>query len=218
MGIIAITFVVTMGWVGLSAPTSDAVAKVNDQEISLNEYRRSYQNAIEFYRNLFKDGFNEDLVKQLNLRRQVMNNLIDHRIWLDYARSIGLEVTDEEVLDVITKTPGFQQKGQFNPEIYRRILSANRLTPELYEKAHREELLVEKAKDLVRQSVALTDQEMQPPTIAQTASSQPNAPNPKDLLKQKQERALFAFTEALKAKARIDIKKEFLEEHEESHP
>src|SRR3990172_185843 len=89
MGIIAITFVVTMGWVGLSAPTSDVVAQVNNHKISLNEYRRSYQNAIEFYRNLFKDGFNEDLVKQLNLRRQVMNNLIDHRIWLDYTRSIG---------------------------------------------------------------------------------------------------------------------------------
>ncbi len=58
MGIIAVTFVLTMGWWGLSAPTSNAVAKVNDHEISRDEYQRSVQSATNFYRNLFKENFN----------------------------------------------------------------------------------------------------------------------------------------------------------------
>ena len=62
MGLIAVTFVVTMGWFGFEAPQADRVAVVEGQKITAKEYRTAYNRAVEFYRQNYKDKFNSDLL------------------------------------------------------------------------------------------------------------------------------------------------------------
>ena len=211
MLLIAIAFIATMGWAGLSAPTSNVIAEVNGNKISRDEFLKSEKNARDYYRNLFQDNYSEDLMRQLNLKKKVLDDLIEKRLWLDYANQIELAVSDEEVRETIINIPAFQKKGRFDREAYDRYLAFIRSKPEAFEKEQRENLLMQKAKGLVRESVMVTDQEIK--REMEETGTEPDALEQKkiELIQRKQGRAVFAFTEALKAKAEI-FKSDYIKE------
>ena len=91
----------------------------------------------------------------------VIENLVEKKLWTQAAREMGLSLGLEELQNTIMQVPSFQNKGRFDPVFYRRVLSLNRLSPEAYEENLREELLIEKAKNAVRDAVVLTDSEIQ---------------------------------------------------------
>lgn len=204
MGAIALAFTITMGWWGFDGSHDNAVAKVDRASISIEEYQRAYQNASNFYRQIFQDKYDEK-----ELRKRVIDELVDRKLWLQEARQMKLSVSDEELKRSITQLPGFQKDGKFDPELYRRILALEHYTPEGFERQHREELLVDKVKALVKESVALTPSEEE-----EAKKSNPANPDPdravSDLLFQKKQRALNAYTLALRQKASVNVKEELL--------
>jgi hypothetical protein len=134
------------------------------------------------------------------------------------AQDMGLRISPEELRDDIMRRPDFQRNGQFDPELYRRLLAANRLTPPLFESLYSVELLSAKAKMVIRDSVALTPSEIaeaqalmarQPQSDPKTGASA-NDRILQDFLFQKQQRALVAYTQSLKARVPIEIHKELL--------
>ncbi len=201
---LAVAFTVTMGWWGFGKTEDHAVAKVDRASVSIEEYQRAYQNASNFYREIFQDKYDDK-----TLRKQVIDELVDRKLWLQEAHRMKLVVSDEELKRSITELPGFQKEGKFDPELYRRILALEHYTPEGFERQHREELMVEKVKTLVKESVALTPSEEE-----DAKKSNPGNPDPdravSDLLFQKKQKALNAYTLALRQKASINVKEEFL--------
>lgn len=204
MGGLAVAFTVTMGWVGFGNTEDHAIAKVDRASISIEEYQRAYQNASNFYREIFQDKFDDK-----DLRKRVIDELVDRKLWLQEARRMKLVVSDEELKRSITELPGFQKEGKFDPQLYRLVLAREHYTPEGFERQHREELLIEKVKTLVKESVALTPSEEE-----EAKKSNPANPDPdraaSDLLFQKKQRALNAYTLALRQKAAINVKEELL--------
>lgn len=206
MGGLAIAFTATMGWVGFGGghESENTVAKVDRAAIHLDEYHRAYQNASNFYREIFQDKYDDK-----DLRKRVIDELVDRKLWLQEAEQMRLAVSDEELKRSITQLPGFQKEGKFDPEIYRLVLAREHYTPEGFERQHREELLVEKVKSLVKESVALTPAEEE-----EAKKSNPANPDPdraaSDLLFQKKQRAVSAYTLALRQKASIQVKEELL--------
>jgi len=159
MGSLAVVFVVGMGW-GLGGFVKNApekhVAEVNGVAISKEEYDLNYEQTYKLYRNLLQENFNEEMVKTF-----VIDNMVEKKLWVQAAREMGLSSSLEELQNTIMQVPSFQNGGRFDPGLYRRVLGLNRLTPEAYEQNLREELLIEKAKNAVRDAVALTDSEIQ---------------------------------------------------------
>lgn len=215
MGILAIAFVVGMGWWGFTDSQSKAIASVGELPISREEYRRAYENTYRYYKDNVQGDFKEETLKQF-----VLDGLIHSRLWTLAAKDMGVTVSPAELRDDIVRRPDFQKNGQFDPDLYRRLLAANRLTPALFESMHATELLREKARMMVRDSVALTPAEIaeaQTLLARQTqteASGQPaqtaNERLLQDFLFQKQQRALMAYQEALKANVPIQVHKEML--------
>lgn len=215
MGILAIAFVVGMGWWGFTDSQSNAIASVGELPISREEYRRAYENTYRYYKDNVQGDFKEETLKQF-----VLDGLIHSRLWTLAAKDMGVTVSPAELRDDIVRRPDFQKNGQFDPDLYRRLLAANRLTPALFESMHATELLREKARMMVRDSVALTPAEIaeaQTLLARQTqteASGQPaqtaNERLLQDFLFQKQQRALMAYQEALKANVPIQVHKEML--------
>jgi len=204
MGLLSVTFVITMGWWGFEQTEDNAVAKIDRISVSMEEYQRAYRNASNFYREVFQDKYDDK-----DVRKQVIDALVDRKLWLQEARRMKLVVSDEELKRSITELPGFQKEGKFDPDLYRRILANEHYTPEGFERQHREELLIEKVKTLVKESVALTPSEEE-----EAKKSNPANPDPdraaSDLLFQKKERAVSAYTLALRQKASINVKEELL--------
>ena len=131
---------------------------------------------------------------------------------------MGLTVADDDLREVIMQIPDFQKNGTFDPEVYQRLLAANHLTPAIFEAMEAKEVLSNKARMIIRDAVALTPAELaeaQALTLRQTESDPAKAAAAKDraiqdVLFQKQQRALMAYTESLKTTIPIKINRELL--------
>lgn len=213
MGFIAITFIVGMGWWGFGEQPGTVVATVGDLTISQEEFRRAYENTYRFYKDKVPGEFKDETIKQY-----VVDQLVDNRLWLIAAKNMGLTIADEDLRDLILQIPEFQKNGAFDSEHYQRILAANHLTPAAFEAIEAKELLSNRARALISASVALTPAELteaQSLTLRQTESDPEKASAAKDrtiqdVLFQKQQRALMAYTQSLKTTIPINIRRELL--------
>ncbi len=138
----------------------DVIAKVGDKVITYMEYRKAYVKTYEFYRKMFGEKFNENLLKQLHIKDQVFNSLVNDKLIEVVAEKEGIEVYPQEIVDEIARMGAFQTNGKFDPEKYRKVLQFNRLTPEEFEEDVRKTLLKEKVLSLVRDAALVPKAEV----------------------------------------------------------
>jgi SurA-like protein len=213
MGIIALAFVITMGWWGFGEQPGAVVASVGDLTVSRDEFRRAYENTYRFYKDKVPGEFKDETIKQY-----VVDQLVENRTWLIAAKDMGITVSSEDLRDVIMQIPEFQEKGIFDPQLYQQVLQRAHLTPAMFEAMEAKELLSNKARMIIRDAVALTPAELaeaQALTLRQTESDPAKAAAAQDramqdVLFQKQQRALVAFSESLKTTLPITIHRELL--------
>ena len=212
MGVLAVAFIITMGWWGFGEGQTNAVASVGDITITRDEFRRAYENTSRFYRDNIQGEFHDEQIKQF-----VIDNLIEGKLWTLAAKEMALTITAEELRDDIMKRQEFQKDGKFDPDLYRQLLAANRLTPSQFETFHTAELLREKAKALVRDAVALTPSEIAEAQSLGARQAQAEAADQsaqqrlvQSVLFQKQQRALLAYTQSFKTQVPVHVHKENL--------
>jgi peptidyl-prolyl cis-trans isomerase D len=213
MGVLAIAFIITMGWWGFGQQTGNVVASVGDLAIQQDEYRRAYENTYRFYKDKGQTDIKDEFLKQF-----VLEQLIENRMWLLAAQEMGLSVSDDDLRNAVMQRPEFQRNGAFDPDLYRRLLAANHLTPSIFETMEAKELLTNKARLVVMDAVALTPSELaEAQTLitrqGETDSAKAAAAKERifqSFLFQKQQRALMAYAESMKTKVPIKVHKELL--------
>ncbi len=156
----AIIVVFTFWGVGnWQADRINRVATVNGEPIPAEAYRYAYGNLLERLRQQFGNNLNEDLLKMLNVEEQALNQLIDQKLLVNEAARLGIRVTDEELAMAIREEPAFQVGGVFDPDRYQRVLDANRLNPEGFEREQRNSLLINKLQLLATGGHSVSDLE-----------------------------------------------------------
>ena len=123
---------------------SNVIASVNGEAVSFEEYRSTYHNLLEQMRQRFGDNLNEEVLKMLQLDQQALDQLIEQRLLMQEVARLDLRVTDEEVVRAIQNISSFQTNGVFDSRLYTTVLNYNRLTPENFEAAQKQRLLIEK--------------------------------------------------------------------------
>lgn len=109
----------------------NALASVNGTEISHEEFEEAYQNE---YKRLQSQLGNRsfDLAADESytslLRQSVMEKLINNILIEQYAKELGLGVSDTQVSEEILATPQFHREGQFDQERYELSLANAGLT------------------------------------------------------------------------------------------
>lgn len=159
LGLIVLTFVISFG-VGTFSNPKEVLVKVGAGEIMVSQYLQRYQREMDNLRRRYPDNA-DVLAKQLNLRHQVMERMIDRHLVLRAARDEGLIVTDGELQDVIMENPQFQVDGKFDGDTYEQILQGIRRTPEIYESEMREDLLVDRYRRNLVAGVIVNDAEVE---------------------------------------------------------
>ena len=160
LGIIIIVFVAFYGGTKLREPGSEDIAEVNGEAITQREFAMHYQKLLERYRELFKGSLNPELVKSLNLKSSLLEELIQRKLVLQEARDLGLATSDEDLMNAIAQVPEFQVNGRFNKERYIQLLRANRLTPAQFETEQREQLTMQRLYGVIADSVHVTEAEV----------------------------------------------------------
>lgn len=135
------------------------VVTVNDEIITVVDYRRAYNNLLDQYRQRFGSSLNDDMIEMLQIKKQALNQLIDRKLLLQEADRLDLRVSDAEVADSIMNTPVFQNNGTFDNRRYRSILAQVRLTPEEFEADQKSVLLGEKLSRIVTGAAKVSDAE-----------------------------------------------------------
>jgi len=122
------------------------VAKVNGDEISLQEYsntlesvRTRMQSQSEQYDPTIFDGpaFKQSILDGLIMRRLVNAETVDE----------NFQIGDKQLSDHILKMPEFQENGQFSEAVYQKTLEQNGLTASKLESSIRNDLVVQQARD-----------------------------------------------------------------------
>ncbi|HQR50204.1 MAG TPA: SurA N-terminal domain-containing protein [Methylophilaceae bacterium] len=127
------------------AGSNVAVAKVNGQNITVQEY----DNALQTLRSQLQQEGKTDpaLLDDPAVKQSVLNRLIVSRLLTGEVRSANLVISDEQLGKTILEMPEFSQNGKFSQEVYDSVLKQNNLTPTQFESRMRGELLTKKLRD-----------------------------------------------------------------------
>lgn len=136
------------------------VATVDGEPIGYVEYNQTYRNILENVRRQFGDNVDEELIKALNLQDQAINQLVDRRVLVNAAHAMGIKVSDEELALSISSIPAFQSSGGFDAQAYQQVLGRLGMSPEGFEAAQREDLLIQKVNDFIGRTVNVSDEEV----------------------------------------------------------
>ena len=137
------------------------IAEVNGHQITYSELERHYYRMLQTYRQLSGGRLSPADIEALNLRGQLLDELINQRLLLQRARELGLRVSDEELVDGIARNPAFQSAGRFDRDVYEQTLLRQGLTPGEFEAQQREALVIRKLQDLIQHSIPVTASEIE---------------------------------------------------------
>ena len=212
--VIAVTFIGGMGWYGYEAARPNSVATIGSYSVSLEEYRRAKRNMYRFY----KEQLKQEEIDDEQLKQMALNGLIEGKTWSQLADQLDISITSEDLHNAIVSQQVFQRDGKFDPEYYQRLLQANRMTPNQYEKQRALELKRGRARLIAMEATTLTPAEMEEVKgLAARQAKEGEEPDAatieqskQQFLIQKRQRAMQAFQTAMRQKSRIVVDKELL--------
>ncbi|MBI5789503.1 MAG: SurA N-terminal domain-containing protein [Candidatus Schekmanbacteria bacterium] len=125
-------------------------AKVDKNYISIARFEQNYNLKKRLYSNIYKEKFTPQMEKEINLRQKVLDELVDRTLVIQQAEKENLSVGDDEVKNRIKSYPSFQKDGVFNAALYKDLLKFNRMSPQQFEEEQRQDLLVEKMSNIIK--------------------------------------------------------------------
>jgi peptidyl-prolyl cis-trans isomerase D len=134
----------------------EVVATVNGDSISRTELERVADNLGRSFRQMNPNA----VIPPELVRSQALEQLITARLFHQEAEKLGLETTDAELRDAITRISAFQVQGRFDKEQYLRTLQANRRSPADFEEAQRDQVLSTKLQDLITAGAHVSNEDV----------------------------------------------------------
>ena len=167
-GIIAVfifgILIIPFAFVGVSSYfTSDAVnavAVVNDQEITLNEFNSGFQNYRRRMQAQLGAAFDPELFDQAIIRRQFLDQMIDEELIAQLSIDAGLAVDNQVLAERIRNIEGFNVDGEFNTDVYQARLSAQGITPKQFEQDMRVSMIMNQFPTAIATSAISTNWEI----------------------------------------------------------
>jgi peptidyl-prolyl cis-trans isomerase D len=123
-----------------------AVAKVDGQKISLQEYSNAVENARNYMQS---QGQKVDtaLLESPAFKQSVLEGIITRRLIEGAIHDYRFKISDEQLSQHILGMPEFQSNGKFSEETYNQLLTQNKLTPAKFEQSVRKDLAVQQVRE-----------------------------------------------------------------------
>lgn len=161
VGLIIVTFALfgVESLVGL-ANSERAPAEVNGEEISNQDLQRGIElQRRQLLAQMGENGNPAD-IDENQLRRMVLQALIDQEVLLQSAESQGLYLSEQMIDQIIVRTPDFQIDGRFDRNQFEAVLRAAGFTPLMYRELLRKEQLIAQERNAFQLSAFATEQQV----------------------------------------------------------
>jgi peptidyl-prolyl cis-trans isomerase D len=159
VGLIAVVFIF-WGIYSIREKRGSKVAYVNGDLITGQEYDLRYRELLDSLQKQYKEYWNDNLIKVFQLRERALDSLVDEKLTMQEADSLGLKVTDDEISDAIFSAPAFQEGGKFSMAKYRSILRYHRMEPVDFESRIGSDLLNQKIGLFIQSFFPITEDEI----------------------------------------------------------
>src|SRR5213594_1897542 len=156
-GLLAALFILWMGG-GIGGERRQDVAVVYAQVITHRDLEQATALLTRQYEQLLRGR--ADLLRGLNLSGQALDQLIEQALLRHEAARLGVNVTDADLLDAITRMPELQQNGRFDRSRLEAVLRGERV-PGGFEDAIRQSILKQRLEALVTDGVGVSDGELE---------------------------------------------------------
>lgn len=143
LGLIILSFLLT-GVVSYQGSAGDYAAKVNGQVIERAQLEQAFQSERSRMQQELGDRFsamagNEGYMQQM--RQQVLSQLIDKSLLDQYAKTLGLSASDDQVKDAIRQEAYFQTDGKFDNAKYLDLINRSGFSADQYAQYTRQRLI-----------------------------------------------------------------------------
>src|SRR3569623_1426200 len=136
------------------------VAEVDGKEIPVSEYQQTFQQQRARLQSMLGSNFNHALLDDHRMKSDVLEGIIDREILLSYAEHAGLRASDARVASEIRAIPAVQNDGQFDKELYERLLRSQGLSVNAFEHLVRNDVLLQQLRSGVADTAFVTQAEI----------------------------------------------------------
>ena len=107
----------------------DVVATVGRARIGSYDFDQALRQQADLYRQQLRGNFDASLMENPEIRRAVLERLINQRLVAIGAERAGIRLGDRQLAEEIVSEPAFQEGGRFSKERYEQIARSMNLTP-----------------------------------------------------------------------------------------
>ena len=159
LGAIVIVFVF-WGVGNFRSPNQMEVANVNGESISYEEYKIAYNNYLQQLKQNFGGSLSSDMIKMLQVNKQVIDKLVEHKLIIQQAKKYKLQTSKEEMVKQIEQIQAFKRNEIFDSSLYLKILNNYKISPEKFETDQKNALLSDKLISFIKDNAKVTDDEL----------------------------------------------------------
>src|SRR4051812_6436318 len=118
------------------------LASVGDIDISVPEFTRQFEQAVQNYSRQTGQSISHELARQMGLDRQVLNDLMRGAALDAESRRMKLAVSNQQLAAEIAKNPAFKgTDGKFDKASFADILRRNGMTEDMFLASERQRFL-----------------------------------------------------------------------------
>jgi len=132
------------------------VANVNGTEISQRDFQQAFYEQRSRMQQMLGAQYDSSFFDP-QIKKRVINDLIDQELLIQNASDVGFRVGDESVAATIRSIDAFKQDGVFSTEHYQQQLQAQGESPSAFESRVKRMILTSQLLDGVARTVLVTD-------------------------------------------------------------
>lgn len=136
------------------------VAKVDKSEISADQFRDRFQNYRAAMLQRSNGQLDPAMLERPEVKRQVLDALIDEQLMLNANDKLGIVIPDERVRELIRSYPQFQVDGKFDEGAYRAVLAGAQRSPMQFQEQQRQALAADELRTLIGSIGVVTPREI----------------------------------------------------------
>lgn len=135
-------------------------ASVNGHDISADEFQQAYQRQRDRMQAALGKNFDPSLINDEELKKNVLEGLVERSVMLQAAHDGGLRVSGARIGAEIRAIPSLQSNGQFDKELYGRLLRSQGLTISGFEQLVGDDLVIRQLTQGIAESGFVTQAEV----------------------------------------------------------
>lgn len=127
------------------------LASVEGEKITQQEFDNALRQKQDQMREMLRGSFDPAMFDRPEVKRSILEGLVDQKLLAIKARSAGLTLSDQQLAQIIQGVDAFQRDGKFDRQQYESLLRNQNMSPQLFESRVRQELAMRQLADMFTQ-------------------------------------------------------------------